>query len=307
MSVMSDDPPRRSLMARLKGAIYRRPVPELAVPVADNGAEANGAQAGQPAGGELIFKVDALDALRVADVMVPRADIIALDMDTPLGDVARLFAEASHSRLPLYRETLDDPVGVVHIKDVMVHLAGDETGRRPEDWASMKILPQVRRPLLYVPPSMRAADLLVRMQSRRMHMALVVDEYGGTDGLVTLEDLLEPIVGEIDDEHDEAEGPMVRARGPNIWEADARTPLEELEDVLGYPVATEDELEDVDTLGGLVFMLASRVPERGEVIAHSTGVEFEILDSDPRRIRRVRIRAPRLGGVSAAPDIISAT
>lgn len=283
-------------MARLKGAIYRRPVLELAVTSPGNGGAANGEQTGQASGGELIFKVDALDSLRVADVMVPRADIIAIEIDTPLGEVARSFAEASHSRLPLYRDTLDDPVGVVHIKDVMAHLAGDEAGRRPEDWASLKILPQVRRPLLYVPPSMRAADLLVRMQSRRMHMALVVDEYGGTDGLVTLEDLLEPIVGEIDDEHDENEGPMVRARGPNLWEADARTPLEELETVLGYPVATEDELDDVDTLGGLVFMLASRVPERGEVIAHSTGLEFEILDSDPRRIRRVRIRAPRPAG-----------
>ncbi len=293
MSVMSDDPPRRSLMARLKGAIHRRPVPELDVPSPGNGRATNGGQTGQASGSELIFKVDALDSLRVADVMVPRADIIAIEIDTPLGEVARSFAEASHSRLPLYRETLDDPVGVVHIKDVMAHLAGDETGRRPEDWASLKILPQVRRPLLYVPPSMRAGDLLVRMQSKRMHMALVVDEYGGTDGLVTLEDLLEPIVGEIDDEHDENEGPLIRARGPNIWEADARIPLEELEIVLGYPVATEDELEDVDTLGGLVFMLASRVPERGEVIAHSTGLEFEILDSDPRRIRRVRIRAPR--------------
>ncbi|MCC5980982.1 MAG: HlyC/CorC family transporter [Oceanicaulis sp.] len=293
---MSDDPPRRSLVARLKGAIYRRPVPELATPTPENGGAANGEQTGHIAGIAPIFKVDALDTLRVADVMVPRADIIALDIDTPLGEVARSFAEASHSRLPLYRETLDDPVGVVHIKDVMAHLAGDETGKRPEDWAMAKILPQVRRPLLYVPPSMRAADLLVRMQSRRMHMALVVDEYGGTDGLVTLEDLLEPIVGEIDDEHDENEGPLIRARGPNIWEADARIPLEELETVLGYPVATEDELEDVDTLGGLVFMLASRVPERGEVIAHSTGLEFEILDSDPRRIRRVRIRAPRAAG-----------
>lgn len=307
MSVMSDDPPRRSLMARLKGAIYRRPLPELPVPAPDNGRPVNGVQAGLASGGELIFKVDALDSLRVADVMVPRADIIALDIDTPLGEVARSFAEASHSRLPLYRETLDDPVGVVHIKDVMAHLAGDETGKRPEDWAAARILPQVRRPLLYVPPSMRAGDLLVRMQSRRMHMALVVDEYGGTDGLVTLEDLLEPIVGEIDDEHDENEGPMVRARGPNIWEADARTPLEELETVLGYPVATEDELEDVDTLGGLVFMLASRVPERGEVIAHPAGIEFEILDSDPRRIRRVRIRAPRPGGPAISSDASTLT
>lgn len=296
MSVISDDPPaRRSLVARLKGAIYRRTVPDLAASLPPAASVINGPQTGPAAERELSFNVNALDALRVADVMVPRADIVAMDIDTALGDAARLFAEASHSRLPVFRETLDDPVGVVHIKDLIAHLAGNPNGQRAEDWAAAKILPQVRRPLLYVPPSMRAADLLVRMKSRRMHMALVVDEFGGTDGLVTLEDLLEPIVGEIDDEHDEAEGPMIRARGPHIWEADARTPLDELAETLGRPVATDDEIEDVDTVGGLVFMLTGRVPERGEVIAHSTGLEFEILDSDPRRIRRVRIRSPRDG------------
>ncbi len=300
MSVMSDDPPRRSLMARLKGAIHRRPVPELANGPGTETQETGGNQTGQTGERELSFNVNALDALRVADVMVPRADIVAMDIDAPLGDAARLFADASHSRLPVYRETLDDPVGVVHIKDLIAHLAGSPDGQRPEDWAAAKILPQVRRPLLYVPPSMRAADLLVRMKSRRMHMALVVDEFGGTDGLVTLEDLLEPIVGEIDDEHDEAEGPLIRLRGPNVWEADARTSLDELAEALGRPVATEDEIEDVDTLGGLVFMLTGRVPERGEVIAHSTGLEFEILDSDPRRIRRVRIRSRKDGAGDAA-------
>jgi CBS domain containing-hemolysin-like protein len=299
MSVMSDDPPRRSLMARLKGAIHRRPVPDLAASPQTDTHEPGGNQTGQTANRDLSFNVNALDALRVADVMVPRADIVAMEIDTTLGDAARLFAEASHSRLPVYRETLDDPVGVVHIKDLIAHLAGDREGQHPEDWASVKILPQVRRPLRYVPPSMHAADLLVRMKSRRMHMALVVDEFGGTDGLVTLEDLLEPIVGEIDDEHDEAEGPLIRARGPHVWEADARTSLDELADALGRPVATEDEIEDVDTLGGLVFMLTGRVPERGEVIAHSTGLEFEILDSDPRRIRRVRIRSRKDGAGDA--------
>ncbi|AZU02731.1 magnesium and cobalt efflux protein CorC [Glycocaulis alkaliphilus] len=299
MSVMSDDPPRRSLMARLKGAIHRRPVPDLAAALHTETHEAGTNQAGQTADRELSFNVNALDALRVADVMVPRADIVAMEIDTALGDAARLFADASHSRLPVYRETLDDPVGVVHIKDLIAHLAGNPDGQRPEDWAAAKILPQVRRPLLYVPPSMRAADLLVRMKSRRMHMALVVDEFGGTDGLVTLEDLLEPIVGEIDDEHDEAEGPLIRARGPHVWEADARTSLDELAEAIGRPVATEDEIEDVDTLGGLVFMLTGRVPERGEVIAHSTGLEFEILDSDPRRIRRVRIRSRKDGAGDA--------
>lgn len=287
----SEDPRPRSLIARLSRAVNRRGA-VAAAPL--ESAMSDPAPEGGPAPAapqnEFLLNAQALDTLRVADVMVPRADIIAVELDTPLGELARTFAEAAHSRLPVYRETLDDPVGVVHIKDVIPRLAGDEKGDRPQDWASQAILTDIRRPLLYVPPSMRATDLLLRMQSRRMHMALVVDEFGGTDGLVTLEDLLEPIVGDIDDEHDDDEGPAIRARGPEMWEADARASIDELESILGREIATVEEDEDVETLGGLVFMLAGRVPERGEVIRHSAGLDFEVLDSDPRRIKRLRVR-----------------
>lgn len=276
-----DDPQSRSLIARLRGAFSAR-----------NGTGET-VSASEPAplpANALLANAQAFDQLRVDDVMVPRADIIAVEVDTPLAELAKIFAEAAHSRLPIYRDTLDDPIGVAHIKDVIGHLAGDAQGNRPSDWAERRILPQIRRPLLYAPPSMRATDLLLRMQSRRMHMALVVDEFGGTDGLVTLEDLLEPIVGDIEDEHDESFTPAIKAKGPDCWEADARAAIEDFEETVGREVATEEEEEDVDTLGGLVFMLAGRIPERGEVIRHPAGFEFEVLDSDPRRIKRLRVR-----------------
>ena len=239
---------------------------------------------------ELLANARAFEQLKVADVMVPRADLIAVEIDTPLDQLATRFAEAAHSRLPIYRETLDDPVGVAHIKDVMGYIAGDEATESREAWSQMRILPEIRRPLLYVPLSMRALDLLVKMQSRRIHMALVVDEFGGTDGLVTLEDLLEPIVGDIEDEHDAEGAPQVRAKAAGVWEADARAAIDDFEEIVGCEVATPEEDEDVDTLGGLVFMLAGRIPERGEVIRHPSGFEFEVTDSDPRRIKRLRIR-----------------
>ncbi len=245
---------------------------------------------------ELLANARAFEQLKVADVMVPRADLIAVEIDTPLDELARRFAAAAHSRLPIYRETLDDPVGVAHIKDVMGYIAGDEGTASREAWTQMRILPEIRRPLLYVPLSMRALDLLVKMQSRRIHMALVVDEFGGTDGLVTLEDLLEPIVGDIEDEHDEAGAPQVRAKAPNVWEADARAPIDDFEEIVGREIATPEEDEDVDTLGGLVFMLAGRIPERGEVISHPSGFEFEVTDSDPRRIKRLRVRQVEIAG-----------
>ena len=234
------------------------------------------------------IKADALEELRVADVMVPRADIIGVEVSTRLGELTQAFASASHSRLPVYRETLDDPVGVVHIKDVVSHLTPD--GTREPGWADKELLADIKRPLLYAPPSMKAGDLLKRMQARRMHMALVVDEYGGTDGLVTLEDLIEPIVGEIEDEHDEDDAPLIRVRGTGVWDVDARAEIDEFERVVGEEIATEDEDGDVDSLGGLVFTLAGRIPERGEVIRHATGYEFEVLEADQRRIRRMRIR-----------------
>lgn len=251
---------------------------------------------------DLVDQAEAFQMLRVADVLTPRADIHAVELSTPLGDVMRLFAEIEHSRLPIYRDTLDDPVGVVHIKDLVKHLCqpGPDGGVTfSPDW-SAPALGRLRRDVHYVPASMRAADLLLRMQSTRMHMALVIDEFGGVDGLVTLEDLLEAVVGDIADEHDVDADPELAPRGLNIWEADARVPLETLEAQVGLDLEAEDEDEEVDTVAGLVFKLAGRVPQRGEVLTHPAGLEFEVLEADPRRIRRLRIR--RVGPVQPMPE-----
>jgi len=233
---------------------------------------------------DLVDQAQAFQSLRVEDVMTPRADVVAVELDTSLEDVLRQFAENEHSRMPIYRDTLDDPLGVVHIKDLVKLIAPGQTA---PDWAE-PVLHRLRREVLYVPASMRAADLLVRMQSSRTHLALVIDEFGGTDGLVTLEDLLEAVVGEIDDEHDVDLTPAVTPR-PGGWDADARAPLEDLEVQVGQALAPDDE-EEIDTVGGLVASLAGRVPQRGEVIAHPAGFEFEVADADPRRIKRLRVR-----------------
>jgi CBS domain containing-hemolysin-like protein len=237
-------------------------------------------------GSELIEHAEAFQTLRVDDVMTPRADVVAVDIATPFEALVAQFTETDHSRLPIYRDTLDDPVGVVHIKDVFKLLA--EPGRRPGNGA--RILSKLRREVLYVPASMRAADLLLRMQSTRIHLALVIDEFGGTDGLVTLEDLVEAVVGDIADEHDEAEVSGVVERPGDIFEADARAPLEDLEAAMGHDLAPPDLDEEIDTVAGLVTALAGRVPQRGEVIAHPGGFDFEVTDADPRRVKRVRVR-----------------
>jgi CBS domain containing-hemolysin-like protein len=239
------------------------------------------------------IEADALDRLRVADVMVPRADIVGVEVSTPLGELAQIFAEAAHSRLPIYRETLDDPVGVVHIRDVIHHLTPGEHGARQNGWSDREVLPTIGRPLLFAPPSMHATDLLRRMQARRTHLALVVDEYGGTDGLVTLEDLIEPIVGDIEDEHDDEDSPAIISRGDGVWDVEARASIDAFEQAAGEEIAAPDEDEDVDSLGGLVFTLAGRIPERGEVIRHHKGYEFEVLEADPRRIKRMRVRSTK--------------
>ncbi|WP_374575007.1 hemolysin family protein [Phenylobacterium sp.] len=246
------------------------------------------------AGGDLISQARAFQSLTVEDVMTPRADIVAVDLDSAFGEVVARFAEAEHSRMPIFRETLDDPVGVVHVKDVFRLLAA-ETGRPKDD---EHILQRLRRDALYVPGSMRAADLLVRMQAQRIHMALVIDEFGGTDGLVTLEDLVEGVVGDIDDEHDEQEEAAIIARPSGVFEADARAPLEDLEAAVGAPLVPADFEEEIDTVAGLVTALAGRVPQRGELIAHPSGFELQVLDADPRRVKRVRLRpaAPGAGG-----------
>jgi CBS domain containing-hemolysin-like protein len=225
--------------------------------------------------------------LRVDDVMVPRADIIAVEESTPLGDLVALFGEAQHSRLPVYRETLDDPTGLVHIKDVLALISpqGDGSFR----WSADTIA-KVKRPLLFVPPSMPVLDLLVKMQTTHMQLALVIDEYGGTDGLVSIEDLIEEIVGDIEDEHDE-DAVAVRADALGAFVADARIDLDDFKEETGLALALEDEeAEDIDTLGGLVIYLLGRVPQRGEIVTHPAGYEFEVLEADPRRVKRLRIR-----------------
>jgi CBS domain containing-hemolysin-like protein len=238
------------------------------------------------AGAALRSQAEAFQTITVGDVMTPRADITAVELSAPLEAVVAAFAESEHSRLPVYKDTLDDPVGVAHLKDVFRLLAargGAGPGEGP-------VLPRLKRPTLYVPPSMRAADLLVRMQASRIHMAMVIDEFGGVDGVVTLEDVIEAVVGEIDDEHDEAAANQIVARTGGVFEADGRAPLELLETALGQSLSDPELEEDIDTAAGLVTALAGRVPQRGEVITHPAGLEFEITDADPRRVKRLRIR-----------------
>lgn len=240
--------------------------------------------------------------LRVNDVMVPRANIVAIEKTATLKDMSKSFREAGHSRLPVYEDSLDNPIGMVHIKDLLPYLMFDARGRTAKTYPDRKVFRTIKRPVLFVPPSMLAQDLLRRMQARRIHMAIVVDEYGGTDGLVTIEDLIEPIVGDIEDEHDELDPELIATtvEGTRVWEADARVELEDFEAALGRAFVTPDEEEDVDTMGGLVFTLAGRVPERGEIISHPGGLELEVLDADPRRVKRLRITERRLSSETSS-------
>lgn len=275
--------------------------------------------------------------LRVENVMVPRSDIIALDENETLGELLATFEEAGVSRIPLFNETLDDLRGMVHIKDVMSWLlreaavlssrSADDAGARPDqqqsgpddgrrsglrafelskvDLSRPLTVAKIRRPVLYVPPSMPAMDLLIRMQATRIHMAMVIDEYGGTDGLVTIEDLVEEIVGEIEDEHDEVEEAYISRDPKGGIVASARTPVQELEEQLGVKLLQPDEEEEIDTLGGLVFALVGHVPARGERVPHPSGIEIEVLDADPRRVKRLKIHIDRLaqpGGGNAMTD-----
>jgi CBS domain containing-hemolysin-like protein len=262
--------------------------------------------ASEEAASDLVDQAQAFASLRVSDVMTPRADVAALEISTPLSEVVRRFIEVEHSRMPIYRETLDDPVGVVHIKDLFKLIAPTEAEPERAPGAPWKepILHRVKREMLYVPASMRTADLLVKMRAARIHMAMVIDEYGGVDGLVTLEDLIEAVVGEIDDEHDEQAAAAIITRPGGVYEAEARAPLEDLEALLGVDLAPPDAEEDIDTVGGLVAALAGRVPQRGELIVHPNGYEFEVVDADPRRIRRLRIRPP--SAIGSSPDATAA-
>jgi CBS domain containing-hemolysin-like protein len=251
--------------------------------------------------GELVSQARAFQDLRVDDVMKPRADIVAIDRACTFAELVERFVEAEHSRMPVYRETLDEPVGVVHVKDVFKLLARKTRRPKPTDHVLSGRHALVRQ-VLYVPASMRASELLGQMRAEQTHMALVIDEFGGTDGLVTLEDLLETLVGEISDEHDDAveDGHAAIVRDGDSWAVDGRTRLEELEAALGDGVdlAPPDLDEEIDTVAGLVNALAGRVPQRREVVDHPGGFTIEVLSADPRRVKRVRVR--RVGPTSAA-------
>lgn len=237
-------------------------------------------------GAGLVDQAAAFQSVTVGDVMIPRADIVALEIKTPLSAVAAQIIESEHSRLPIYRETLDDPVGFVHIKDVFKLIAG----KLAHAGADEAVLGRLRRESLYVPPSMRAADLLIRMQARHIHLAMVIDEFGGVDGLVTLEDVIEAVVGEIDDEHDVAEAARITPRPDGVFEVDGRAELAEVETAIGRKLPMPDPEDEIDTLAGLVAAVAGRMPQRGEVVALTNDIEAEITDADPRRIKRLRLR-----------------
>jgi magnesium and cobalt transporter len=270
--------------ARFNGRQSEHSVRESIAELVQEAAEAQAKAGGPPELDRheraLIGNVLRLRETTAGDVMVPRADIVAMRLDTPFRQALEQIRADGHSRLPVYGEQLDEIVGMVHIKDVYAFVG------HPEDFSLQKVL---RRPLM-VAPQIPVLDLLLQMRQARMHLALVVDEYGGIDGLVTIEDLVETIVGPIADEHDEIEAPMIVERADGALDINARLPVEEFEKRLG-PVLTEDERDaDINTVGGLVFTLAGRVPTRGEVIGHPGGIEFQVLDADPRRIRRLRVR-----------------
>jgi magnesium and cobalt transporter len=230
----------------------------------------------------LLGNVLKLRGKTASDVMVPRADIMAMPEDFTLEQAIRLIQRDGHSRYPVFKGQLDDIVGMVHIKDVFASVGRD---------ASFDMKAILRKPL-FVVPSVPVLDLLLQMRQARIHMALVVDEYGGIDGLVTIEDLVETITGDIADEHDEPGPPQMVERPDGSIELDARTPVEAFETRLGPVLTDEERAADIDTMGGLVFTLAGRVPARGELVSHSSGLEFRVLDADPRRIRRLRVRRP---------------
>ncbi|HVH04012.1 MAG TPA: hemolysin family protein [Amaricoccus sp.] len=279
------DSPGRSFFSRL----FRREPPEDDAPPQDGGARGvlgRGAR-------ELLVNLRNLRKMRVEDVSVPRADISAISEAASLPEVVEAFKSSRVSRLPVYGESLDQPLGLVHLKDLALTYGFDAP-------AAGFDLHALVRPLLYAPPSMPIGVLLQKMQAARIHMALVIDEYGGVDGLVTIEDLLEQVVGDIDDEHDEVEGPLWAEEAPGVYLVQARTDLDAFEAATGIRLTDRELAEEVDTLGGLVIRLAGRVPARGELVRHPEGHAFEVLDADARRMKRLRLRLASGSAAEAA-------
>lgn len=278
---------------------------------------ADGDTAFSPAERAMLNNILRFREVRVEDVMVPRADIEAVDLSITIGELMVIFEESGRSRMPVYSESLDDPRGMVHIRDLLAYVtkqarnkrrsgsrsAASATAEKPEkpvrqpkpgfDLGRIDLSKTVEeagiiRQVLFVPPSMHASDLMQRMQAARIQMALVIDEYGGTDGLASLEDIVEMVVGDIEDEHDDEEV-MFAKTSDDVFVADARVELEEIAAAIGPDFDVREQLEDVDTLGGLVFASLGRIPARGEVVQAIPGFEFQVLDADPRRVKRVRI------------------
>jgi CBS domain containing-hemolysin-like protein len=305
---MESDAPRKGerLIERIKSLVGLRSG-SLRTDLAEVLAEDTAVKAEfSPAERTMLQNILALEKQRIGDLMVPRADIIAVQKNIPIGQLLRVFANAAHSRLVVYDDTLDDPTGMVHIRDLVAYLtsravvAAEASAKRAKplpadldpravDLSEPLSATQITRQILFVPPSMPAIDMLVKMQATRIHLALVIDEYGGTDGLVSIEDIVEQIVGDIEDEHDVDEATMIVAQSDGSFAADARASLDEAAEKIGPAFAAGEELEDVDTLGGLLVTLAGRVPVRGEIIAGPGDFEIEVLDADPRRVKRLRI------------------
>lgn len=265
----------------------------------------------------MMLNIIEFSGLRVDDVMVPRVDIVAIDETDTMRDLLEKFIEANHSRVPVYRETLDGITGMIHVKDFMRWMTSRGAKRRrtktekttPEgltipapELATTVKQAGLTRTVLFVPPSMPATDLLIRMQASHIHLAIVIDEYGGTEGLVSIEDLVEVIVGDISDEHDTDDDLEIKPGEEGIYTADGRVDISALEDLLKVDLLPDEDEEEADTLAGLVFKIAGRVPTRGEIIRHDSGLEFEILDSDPRRVKRLRINARKLNQPAETPS-----
>lgn len=242
----------------------------------------------------MLFNVLDYGAMRADDIMVPRADIVAVDTTLDSENLLKAFARAAHSRLPVYRENLDDIIGMIHLKDVVIALDRQRTADDAAEGSSQDGFDtsEIIREVLFVAPSMRLIDLLAKMRAKRTHMAIVIDEYGGADGLVTIEDLVEQIVGDIEDEHDEPERLVLKPVRAGVFDCDARLSVEELEKVLDCDLLPENLDDGIDTVGGLVVSLEGRVPAIGESITHNQGYAFEVLDADPRRIKKLRIYTP---------------
>lgn len=255
----------------------------------EGGDEEDAVRQATPVGATPLPGLANLRRMRVEDVALPTVEIVAVPLDIAKDELVKVFRDSGMTRLPVYDGTLDHPVGLVHLKDFALKYGFNGTGDAFE-------LRPLLRPLLFAPPSMPLGVLLQKMQNGRRHMALVIDEYGGVDGLVTIEDLIEQVIGEIEDEHDVAEGVFWTEEQPGCYLAQARTPLDEFEAEIGIKLADPEDEEEIDTLGGLVFMLTGRVPTRGEVVPHESGAEFEVVDADPRRLKRLRVRLPSAPG-----------